>query len=612
MPEKMVFNVQDFTDSFENFLTVTETSRVLAARDRDYVDHKQWTEEQISKLRARGQSPIVINRLKAKVNFLVGAERSGRNDPKALPRTPDHEDAADAVTDALRFVADNADFDQTASQGFEDMVVWSTEAAIVEVEQNAKDEYEVQIREIAGDRFYYDPHSRKRDFSDAKFMGINIWMDEEDAIADFPDKEDEIKSAIAEASGAVDGTTFDDQPRWMDRKRKRLRVCQHYFKHKGIWNVCYFSDNLFLIDPKPSPYVDEDGEPENPIEAQSAYIDRENNRYGEVRAFIDAQDEINHRRSKALYAISVRQTIGNKGAVEDINAAKAELAKANGHVELTSPQARFELLDTNDITATQLQLYQDAKGELDNVGPSAELGGDASSAGLSGRAIQALQQGGLNELGSLFDGHRHWKRRIYRQIWNRIKQFWDAEKWVRVTDDESNLQWVGLNQPVTYGQMLMERAEQGDEMAAQMLQQMINDPRLNEVAEVRNNVAEMDVDITVSETRDYANIRQEQFETLSQLAQSYGPQAVPFEAMLKLSDMSNKDEVEELLKGDQDPEQAQAAAELQSEMAESKLNNEKADTAAKTAKAAKDHADAEAQQIENQVVANQLGLVGQA
>ena len=40
------------------------------------------------------------------------------------------------------------------------------------------------------------------------------------------------------------------------------------------------------------------------------------------------------------------------------------------------------------------------------------------------------------ELGSLLDDLRHLDRRVYRMVWNRIRQFWTGQRWIRVTDDE--------------------------------------------------------------------------------------------------------------------------------------------------------------------------------
>ena len=147
--------LESFVKDFENFLTVTEASRMAAEQDRDYVDHKQWTEKEVSVLEGRNQAPVVINRVKVKVNLLTGLQKTQRTDPKALPRTPEHQDASDAATEALRFVADNTDFDNTSSDVFEDEVVWGYGASITEVKE-AGNEFEINVNQILADRFYYE------------------------------------------------------------------------------------------------------------------------------------------------------------------------------------------------------------------------------------------------------------------------------------------------------------------------------------------------------------------------------------------------------------------------------------------------------------------------
>lgn len=599
--EKEDDGLKDRVDEFESFLTSTTDARTASERDRDYTDHKQWTADDESTLKARGQAPVVINKVKTKVNLLCGIQRQRRTDPKALPRTPKHEQDADSVTEAIRYVADNTDFALTSSECFSDLVVWGYEAAIIEVDPET---FDVKNAGIAADRFYFDPYSRRLDFKDARYMGIVLWLDEDDAKGTYKGKAEDIAGLFG--SDTVLGTTFEDKPNWIDRKKRRIRVCQHFYLDGGVWHTCHFTNNLYLIDPKPSEYLDDQGKPENPIEAQSAYIDRDNNRYGEVRQYIWPQDEVNKRRSKFLYLLSVHQTIGDEGVV-DPNEVKQEMAKADGHVVLKGgANKRFELLDNSKQIAGQVELYQDAKGDIDSIGANAALGGEAEK-GLSGRAIQALQQGGIAELGGLFDNHSYWERRVYRQDWNRIKQFWTEERWIRVTDNEDNLRWVTLNQQITYGQKLKEAADKGSQQAAQMLQQFANDPRMKEVAEVRNNTTEMDVDIVLTQSVDYATLRQEQFDILAKLAGSYGPEAVPFEAMLRLSDMTNKEEVLDLLKPQDeevDPVQQKAQQELKAEVATLHLREIAAATDKAEADATKAQADAQAQVMENEFVAH--------
>ena len=39
-------------------------------------------------------------------------------------------------------------------------------------------------------------------------------------------------------------------------------------------------------------------------------------------------------------------------------------------------------------------------------------------------------------IGELLDHLRDLDLRVFRMMWNRIRQFWTTEKWIRVTDDE--------------------------------------------------------------------------------------------------------------------------------------------------------------------------------
>ena len=230
------------------------------------------------------------------------------------------------------------------------------------------------------------------------------------------------------------------------------------------------------------------------------------------------------------------------------------------------------------------------------------LGGKGNAR--SGRQDQIQQQAGLAELAQLYDGHRDWENRVYRQVWNRIKTEWTAEKWIRVTDDKTDLDWVGLNQPVTAGQMLQEAAQAGDPQAQQVLQQMMQmqDPRLNEVVQVENNVAEMDVDIIIADAPNHATLKQETFETMMALAERYGPENVPFSVALELSDLPNKKEAKALLNPPVDPEAQAKQQQIQELMFNLEVEGKQADIDTKKARAMKDMEDAQAQNLETQIV----------
>lgn len=603
--------VNEYAKQFEAFLEATQDARVSMERDQDFIDLKQWTADDEATLRARGQAPVVFDYMREQVDYLVGMERDNRSDPKAYPRTQQHEEAADACTDALRYVADYEDFAQTASECFEDYIGPGVMAVIVEPGDAAEkpgDEIDIKIRRIPWDRFYWDPHSRRRDFKDARYMGIVVWMDADDARKMYGNKARDLEGRFT----AI-GEGLDEQPTgWVDTKRKRIRVCQHYFMRDGEWYVCHFSGDTILIDAKPVPLVDDDGEPVCPIEAQSAYVDRIGQRYGYVRRLIDPQTEINHRRSKALFLLSSRQVLAEEGAVADQSEAKRELKKPDGWVSLTpgtlASQA-FQINQTTDMASGQMSMYQDAVGKVQATGANAAMQGDAE--GMSGRAIQRLQKGGQIQVGPLFDGYRAWKRRVYRQVWDRIRQFWDAPMWIRVTDDEANLKWVGLNQPVTVGQQLLEAAKAGDQQATQLLQQALaeQDPRLNQVIDTRNNVAEIDVDIIIDESPDTLTTQEEQFKMLAELVKVYGPQAVPFKVLIELSTLRNKKRVLDMLEGtDEEKGSRQQMAAMQAQLQQQQLQAQMAEQQSKVAKNMADtrkiNAQAEQIEMETQLVAS--------
>ena len=65
----------------------TTDARDESELHRQYYDGVQWTDTELAALRARNQPPITDNRIKDKIEYLLGLERRTRTDPKAFPRT---------------------------------------------------------------------------------------------------------------------------------------------------------------------------------------------------------------------------------------------------------------------------------------------------------------------------------------------------------------------------------------------------------------------------------------------------------------------------------------------------------------------------------------------
>jgi hypothetical protein len=160
----------------------------------------------------------------------------------------------------------------------------------------------------------------------------------------------------------------------------------------------------------------------------------------------------------------------------------------------------------------------------------------------SGRAQQVAQQAGVMQLGPVLDNLRHWQHRVMVAVWNRVKQFWTEETWIRVTDNE-NTRFVALNQKMTQGELVIKKAKESGaspEQLQQLVQQMAQDPSgMQEV--VINGTAQMDVDIVIDEAPDTVTLQSEQWLQLTELAKNGVP--IKPETLIKASSLRNKDEL---------------------------------------------------------------------
>lgn len=505
---------------YESAAESSDTARGLAERDRDYYDNKQWTAEEESALKKRGQPATVRNRIKPKIDSMLGMERGGRTDPRANPRTPMDDQAANACTDAIRFVTDEQNFSAKRSEVFENILIEGSGGAIVE----ADGQQQIAIRYIPWDRMFFDPHSRAKNFTDSKYKGIVVWLDDDEASSIYGEKADDV---LARSWNEYEtNRTYDDKPshqKWVDGKRKRVKVVELYYREAGKWTYCVYTKAGFLVEPQPSSYLDEDGEPECPIEYVSCHVDRDNNRYGVVRQLIGPQDEINKRASKALHRMSQQQTMAEAGAVEDIQKWKREQAKPDGFL-VHNPGFKVEIQKNSDLTAFEMQMLAEAKGEIESIGANAALQGKGEAE--SGKALQIRRQSGVAETAAAFDALHQWSRAIYIQVWHRIKQFWTAEKLVRVTGDERNVQFVGLN---------------------------IIDPATGQKV---NDVSRMDVDIVLDDVPDVATAQQEEFVMLAEAYKAnpqtpINPMGIPFDIVVENSSLRNKQKILDRMRGTQ-------------------------------------------------------------
>lgn len=579
---------------------LTNEARDEQEKDQDYYDtHGQANAEVRATLKARGQPLVIDNRIAPAIDGILGVMESGKTDPRAFPRNPDDQQAADVATKMLRYVADKTRWTSKRMDCAEDYLKHGVCAAVVE--WDGKD---IAVNRGRWETFFYDPKSREPDFSDAKYMGFATWMyaDEVAANPEWAAKVRAMGDITMVADTALEAT-WDDKPEnrmfWVDRRRNRVLLVEIYYRSAQGWLRCvYLAAGVLEYDR--SPYVDvRTSETRCPIEAQSFKVDRQNNRYGPIRAMRYMQDEVNARRSRGLHLLNNRQLrrVDVNAPPVDAELAKREAADAAGLL----PDG-YDLVSTNDMSSGNLAMLSEAKESLQRQVPVAVAQDLREGSATSGRARQVAQQAGLTQFGRGFGRFEDFEERIYRQMWLCSQQFKNEPEWIRITDNPRAPEFLQINEP-QMGMVMQEQQVGQDELGQPIVQQV---PAVGVIG-YENRPAEMDMDIIIAAMPDTITLESETFEAVMNLIQSgIDPLSPVFEVVLELAPLPDKTRVLERVKALKQEAMQQQAAQQQAEAeaqhraqqigeadAVSKIAERDAGTLGKTASAHKTTVEAE-------------------
>lgn len=517
-------------DLSKNYLPVSRLKRQLqdylgsktgetseAAEADRYFHSDQWTAEELKVLSARNQPAVVFNRMKRKINTIVGIIEKARQDPKAYPTkpSPGSEDGAELCTKVLRYALgwDWVDKSTEIARRAAVRGIAGVEMVLVKGDQG---DPEIELDEVDQRDFFYDPRSGKRDFSDARFLGTTRWVDEDEVEDSWPDHAEEL-SGVREGAPPTWDRGDERHLRWYDRRERQLRIVDHWYVRGGQWYYCIYCGDV-VLEEGASPFFDNKRRSIPKYIMMSCEVDHQNDRYGFLRDLKGPQDEINHRRSKALHALNSRRVIAENGAVDDVDLARREAARNDGWI-IRNKGYELEFVENINDVKGNLEMLQEAKAEIDSYGPNPALIGTEIDPS-SGRAIQLLQAAGIAELGVFMSTVRHWKLRVYRALWAACQQFWQAERWIRTTEQEGMAEFIQVNG--------WERDQFGFPV-------------------VINQLSALDVDIVLDEGPDHINSQADTFDTILALAQKGA--SVPPEVIIELSALpsSTKKRVMQLL-----------------------------------------------------------------
>lgn len=537
---------------------------------RQYYHGVQWTSEQKNVLLKRKQPVMTFNKIGRKIDGIVGVVQNRKHDPKAYPRTPQHEEGADLATAILRYVMDRAQWEKII-----DPVATMAAATagmgglVLELEEGKKGDKEVGLDVLDMRRFFYDPWSSRPDFSDARYQGYGDWYDLSDAKRMFPDAESSL-------FGNSDDLTSDSESQlhWFLSGQEgvinRVRIVDCWYQHDGGWCWAMFTGAGILKEGK-SYFQDEDGKDLCKYYVFSCNVDDDDDRYGFFRHMKSPQDSINAKHSKLQHIMASNKLFIKLGGVQDIEKARAEYARPDGTI-VTVGSPKDDIQESDKVTdfAGWEKLLSFANAEIEGFGPNSELIGDASDV-KSGRAIALRQQAGMNELGPFIQSYRAWKNAVYRGVWCAVRQHWTSERYIRVTDNDK-LEWLAVN-----------KLDVGPDGQPTIV----------------NQIGALDVDIILDEGPDTINMMQDLYETLQQVAPAVAPLLPPpkaqalVEMLIDTSPLSHEQKKKFREAGEQQDPMQQAQQQLQLRGAVAEVTETEASGRLKDAQAQKALADAQ-------------------
>ena len=436
-----------------------------------YYHGEQLTETQRKVLRQRGQPEVIFNRSARKVNGIVGVVMKLRNDPKAFPRTAKSQNGADLATAVLRYVLDTSQWKDIEADSVPIAARARSASASFPLEEGDNEDPDIGVKYVDPVTYFYDPRSIRPDFRIFAMMAFPLG-ERGRARRNVP----RAREKIAQDSSAtrrrrmtmtvsISGST----------SARRSGSVEHWYKHEGQWKWCIYA-NWTILARGDSPFylkVRKRLADAFALCEVCLLVDPDGQRYGLMRNLKGPQDAINQHRSKAMHIMNTRQIFARRGVFGDVEKARKEAARPDGFLEYDGNLTNFGLSSRTKSSFQQTQYFQDAKEEIENYGPSPAIVGTNVNQ-RSGRALAMMQQNGIAELGPFLKNYRTWKMELYRSIWCTVQRTWNAERYIRISDDQEMAQFIQVN---------------GMQLGPDGMPQLIN------------HIASLDVDIVLDEGR---------------------------------------------------------------------------------------------------------------
>ena len=161
--------------------------RIEAREDYDFVAGRQWSAQDEAVLREQDRPPITFNRCLPIIKAVAGSEVNSRLDIQYLPREIGDAAKNELLTEAGRYLADEAEAEDEESDAFVDVAICGVGCIEMRLDYELDEAGAYVEDRVDPLEMVVDSTSRKRNFSDARRIFRAKSMDRAEAEGLFPD-----------------------------------------------------------------------------------------------------------------------------------------------------------------------------------------------------------------------------------------------------------------------------------------------------------------------------------------------------------------------------------------------------------------------------------------
>ena len=448
--------IQNLQDSFKIGYNNYKESREEAELAYEFYHNRQYTPEQIALLERRGQPKETYNVIAQFSRVFLGYLRQVIHEIKVTPRQQNDIYTAAVLNDLVSYTLQINNFAAEADAIKRDgiltglMCVYEEVVKTGQTDQFGRPYFKIKLTHIPAQSLILDPHSRKADYSDAKFIHCYKWISEEDFVRNFGTQNLSKVEANSNSTGAPEADqtkifkgSFDGKFKKFDNYLVVHSIVLDYSPTKGVisWSVFWCGD--VILSKQELTYH----KLRFPYRVQKINYSYKTEYYGLFREIIETQKAINQALIKIQALSNTKMIFVQKGSVEDIQEFKDSVQKVNGIVvvkDLTG--LKFE--DRQAQITEQYALIDKAVERIKAILAINDAFLGTTWASDSGRKTQIQQNASVVALNYLTTQIESFYRLLGGDVIKLIQQYFTATQTISIVDEYAGQKWIELNTPL--------------------------------------------------------------------------------------------------------------------------------------------------------------------